>query len=161
VTHTEYRDDRFVAVFDRWDDKQAIYSVAYMVRAVSPGRYIHPPAVIEDMYRPEKFGRTAYGQIEVTGGEIDAITVGRLRAWKSHKGWRIVADGFRALGLSPAAHELLRALAGFTLAALLVIGGGVAAIVAGTAAARPWRGARALGHRLRPAWPAAARLHHG
>jgi uncharacterized protein YfaS (alpha-2-macroglobulin family) len=64
---TEYRDDRFVAVFDRWDDKQAIYSVAYMVRAVSPGRYIHPPAVIEDMYRPEKFGRTAYGQIEVTG----------------------------------------------------------------------------------------------
>ncbi|MGL4440507.1 MAG: alpha-2-macroglobulin family protein, partial [Bosea sp. (in: a-proteobacteria)] len=64
---TEYRDDRFVAVFDRWDDNQAIYSVAYMVRAVSPGRYIHPPAVIEDMYRPEKFGRTAYGQIEVTG----------------------------------------------------------------------------------------------
>jgi uncharacterized protein YfaS (alpha-2-macroglobulin family) len=66
-THTEYRDDRFVAVFDRWDDKQAIYSVAYMVRAVSPGRYVHPPAVIEDMYRPGKYGRTAYGQIEVTG----------------------------------------------------------------------------------------------
>jgi hypothetical protein len=66
-THTEYRDDRFVAVFDRWDDRQAIYSVAYMVRAVSPGRYVHPPAVIEDMYRPGKYGRTAYGQIEVTG----------------------------------------------------------------------------------------------
>ena len=66
-TTTEYRDDRFVAVFDRWDDKQAIYSVAYMVRAVSPGRYVHPPAVIEDMYRPEKYGRTGYGQIEVTG----------------------------------------------------------------------------------------------
>jgi uncharacterized protein YfaS (alpha-2-macroglobulin family) len=66
-TTTEYRDDRFVAVFDRWDDKQAIYSIAYMVRAVSPGTYIHPPAVIEDMYRPEKFGRTAYGWIEVTG----------------------------------------------------------------------------------------------
>ncbi len=66
-TTTEYRDDRFVAVFDRWDDSQAIYSVAYMVRAVSPGRYIHPPAVIEDMYRPEKFGRTGYGQIDVIG----------------------------------------------------------------------------------------------
>lgn len=65
--HTEYRDDRFVAVFDRWDDKQATYSVAYMVRAVSPGRYVHPPAVIEDMYRPEKFGRTGYGLLEVTG----------------------------------------------------------------------------------------------
>lgn len=66
-TTTEYRDDRFVAVFDRWDDKQAVYSIAYMVRAVSPGRYVHPPAVIEDMYRPEKFGRTAYGTLEVTG----------------------------------------------------------------------------------------------
>lgn len=66
-THTEYRDDRFVAVFDRWNEQQATYSVAYMVRAVSPGRYVHPPAVIEDMYRPEKFGRTAYGVLEVTG----------------------------------------------------------------------------------------------
>jgi hypothetical protein len=66
-TTTEYRDDRFVAVFDRWDDKQASYAVAYMVRAVSPGRYVHPPAVIEDMYRPDKFGRTAFGALEVTG----------------------------------------------------------------------------------------------
>jgi uncharacterized protein YfaS (alpha-2-macroglobulin family) len=64
---TEFRDDRFVAVFDRWDDRQATYSVAYVVRAVSPGRYIHPPAVIEDMYRPDKHGRTAQGRIEVTG----------------------------------------------------------------------------------------------
>jgi uncharacterized protein YfaS (alpha-2-macroglobulin family) len=38
-----------------------------MVRAVSPGRYVHPPAVIEDMYRPDKFGRTAFGALEVTG----------------------------------------------------------------------------------------------
>jgi hypothetical protein len=66
--NTEYRDDRFVAAFERWGAvKQATFSVAYMVRAVSPGRYVHPPAVIEDMYRPDKFGRTAYGQIEVTG----------------------------------------------------------------------------------------------
>ncbi len=71
--NAEYRDDRFVAAFERWGAvKQATYSVAYMVRAVSPGRYVHPPAVIEDMYRPEKFGRTAYGQIEVTGGEDGA-----------------------------------------------------------------------------------------
>jgi uncharacterized protein YfaS (alpha-2-macroglobulin family) len=26
-----------------------------------------PPAVVEDMYRPERFGRTAYGTFEVTG----------------------------------------------------------------------------------------------
>ncbi len=43
-------------MFDRWEDKQATYQIAYMVRAVSPGRYVHPPAVIEDMYRPEKYG---------------------------------------------------------------------------------------------------------
>jgi alpha-2-macroglobulin len=66
-SHTEYRDDRFVAAFERWDSRQAVFSVAYMVRAVSPGRYVHPPAVIEDMYRPEKFGRTAYGMVEVAG----------------------------------------------------------------------------------------------
>lgn len=66
-TTTEYRDDRFVAVFDRWNSQQANWQVAYMVRAVSPGRYVHPPAVIEDMYRPGKFGRTAYGVLEVTG----------------------------------------------------------------------------------------------
>ena len=26
-----------------------------------PGRYVHPPATVEDMYRPERFGRTAFG----------------------------------------------------------------------------------------------------
>jgi uncharacterized protein YfaS (alpha-2-macroglobulin family) len=64
--HTEYRDDRFVAVFDRGSDRIASWQVAYMVRAVSPGVYVHPPAVIEDMYRPDKIGRTAAGLMEVT-----------------------------------------------------------------------------------------------
>ena len=26
----------------------------------------HPPASIEDMYRPERFGRTGFGTVEVT-----------------------------------------------------------------------------------------------
>ena len=42
--HTEYRDDRFVAAFDRDTDQAAFFTVAYMVRAVAPGRYVHPPA---------------------------------------------------------------------------------------------------------------------
>ena len=28
--------------------------------------YVHPPAAVEDMYRPERFGRTAFGTVEVT-----------------------------------------------------------------------------------------------
>ncbi|MGH6820317.1 MAG: alpha-2-macroglobulin family protein, partial [Methylocella sp.] len=63
--HTEYRDDRFVAAFARDGHDKANFTVAYIVRAVTPGHYVSPPATIEDMYRPERFGRTAYGAIDV------------------------------------------------------------------------------------------------
>jgi uncharacterized protein YfaS (alpha-2-macroglobulin family) len=63
---TEYRDDRFVAAFDRHPTSSAVFTIAYIVRAVAPGRYVHPPASIEDMYRPERFGRTGFGTVEVT-----------------------------------------------------------------------------------------------
>jgi alpha-2-macroglobulin len=39
--------------------------VAYVVRAVSPGSYVLPQAKVEDMYRPDRFGRTATGSIEI------------------------------------------------------------------------------------------------
>ena len=61
----EYRDDRFVAAFDRTVEQGAFFTAAYMVRAVAPGHYVHPPAHVEDMYRPEHFGRTAFGSIDV------------------------------------------------------------------------------------------------
>ncbi len=64
--HAEYRDDRFVAAFDREPGQSAFFSVAYVVRAVAPGQYVYPPATAEDMYRPDRFGRTAFGSIEVT-----------------------------------------------------------------------------------------------
>jgi len=64
--HAEYRDDRFAAAFTRSPGQAATFSVAYMVRAVAPGRYVHPPAHVEDMYRPDRFGRTAFGAVEVT-----------------------------------------------------------------------------------------------
>jgi alpha-2-macroglobulin len=63
--HTEFRDDRFVAAFDRKAGAPAVFAVAYVVRAVSPGRYVLPQAFVEDMYRPDRFGRTATGAIEV------------------------------------------------------------------------------------------------
>jgi hypothetical protein len=65
-SHTEYRDDRFVAAFDRDGHDKATFSLAYIVRAVSPGHYLQPAATIEDMYRPQRYGRTAYGTVDVT-----------------------------------------------------------------------------------------------
>ncbi|WP_342108805.1 alpha-2-macroglobulin [Methylobacterium sp. SI9] len=63
--HTEFRDDRFVAAYDRDPSQSAFFTVAYTVRAVSPGTYVHPGATVEDMYRPARFGRTATGSVTV------------------------------------------------------------------------------------------------
>jgi uncharacterized protein YfaS (alpha-2-macroglobulin family) len=64
--HSEFRDDRFTAAFDRSAESSPAFTVAYVVRAVSPGRYVLPQAKVEDMYRPDRFGRTATGAIEIT-----------------------------------------------------------------------------------------------
>ncbi len=63
--HTEFRDDRFVAAYDRGPEQSAFFTVAYTVRAVSPGTYLHPGASVEDMYRPERFARTGFGTVEI------------------------------------------------------------------------------------------------
>lgn len=63
--YTEFRDDRFTAAFERRKDDKPVYTVAYVVRAVSPGSYVLPQAVVEDMYRPDRFGRTDTGAVEV------------------------------------------------------------------------------------------------
>ena len=65
-THAEFRDDHFGAAFDRTSQSPAVFSVAYVVRAVSPGQYVLPQAYVEDMYRQDRFGRTATGAVEVT-----------------------------------------------------------------------------------------------
>ncbi len=77
--HSEFRDDRFVAAFDFFgkssrrnsdsddDDTEpsSEATVAYVVRAVTPGSFIHPAATVEDMYNPERFARTGSGRLEV------------------------------------------------------------------------------------------------
>ena len=65
---TEFRDDRFTAAFERKKDDPAVFSVAYIVRAVAPGKYVRPQASVEDMYRPDRFGRTNSENVEVTTG---------------------------------------------------------------------------------------------
>ena len=67
--HTEFRDDRFTAAFERKQDSSPVFTVAYVVRAVSPGRYVLPQAIVEDMYRPDRFGRTATGMIEIAAAK--------------------------------------------------------------------------------------------
>ena len=75
--HTEARDDRYVAAFERSgsSDQPLTYTVAYIARAVSPGRYVQPAAVIEDMYRPDRFGRTAFGTVDITSRPGDGTLV--------------------------------------------------------------------------------------
>jgi uncharacterized protein YfaS (alpha-2-macroglobulin family) len=65
--HEEYRDDRYTAAVKLWGGQTA--TLYYLVRAVSPGRYVVPPPFAEDMYRPElrSIGPALPGQLEVQG----------------------------------------------------------------------------------------------
>lgn len=65
--HLEFRDDRFVAAYERNEYSPRSFTLAYLVRAVSPGTFAHPPAMVEDMYRPQFSARTQAGQVEVLG----------------------------------------------------------------------------------------------
>lgn len=56
LRHQEYRDDRFVAAValgNEYNDQKATARLHYLVRAVTPGRYQIPAALLEDMYAPE------------------------------------------------------------------------------------------------------------
>jgi alpha-2-macroglobulin len=63
--NAEFRDDRFTAAVDRAADSKAVFTVAYIVRAVTPGKFVLPQAYVEDMYNPSRYGRTGTGSVEV------------------------------------------------------------------------------------------------
>jgi len=69
AAHTEFRNDRFVAAFDRSAGDNRQITLAYVVRAVTPGVYDHPAAQVEDMYRPQFSARTATGKMEVLAAQ--------------------------------------------------------------------------------------------
>jgi hypothetical protein len=50
IKHSEYRDDRFVAAADL--DGRTL-DLFYLVRVVTPGKFVVPAAYAEDMYRPD------------------------------------------------------------------------------------------------------------
>ena len=60
----EFRDDRFVAAVDL-NAERSRFRVAYLVRAVTPGTFIQPATLVEDMYRPERLARTALSRVTV------------------------------------------------------------------------------------------------
>ena len=65
---TAARDDRFVAALDL-PTANTIgaqnFAVAYLVRAVTPGRYSLPGSFVEDMYRPQYHARGALSSITI------------------------------------------------------------------------------------------------
>lgn len=65
LEHMELRDDRFVAQVDL-TAKENVFTVAYLVRAVTPGTYAMPAPFVEDMYQPRYFARQAMGRMSVT-----------------------------------------------------------------------------------------------
>ena len=50
IKHSEYRDDRFVAAADLSGQRLDLF---YLLRAVTPGKYVVPAPFVEDMYRPD------------------------------------------------------------------------------------------------------------
>ncbi|WP_421788902.1 alpha-2-macroglobulin family protein [Hyphobacterium sp.] len=59
----EARDDRYVAAVEVYGRRVERY--AYIVRAVTPGRFTIPGVVVEDMYRTDVFARSEAGEVVI------------------------------------------------------------------------------------------------
>jgi len=64
-THSEARDDRYAAGISM-TPRNAGFRLAYLVRAVTPGRFVLPGSYVEDMYRPELSAREGARTITIT-----------------------------------------------------------------------------------------------
>jgi uncharacterized protein YfaS (alpha-2-macroglobulin family) len=64
TAYAEQRDDRYIAALDLAANTNE-FTLAYVVRAVTPGEFSYPALVVEDMYEPETTGRTAIGKLSV------------------------------------------------------------------------------------------------
>ncbi len=63
----EARDDRFVAAVDIRRGER--FTLAYVIRAVTPGAFVAPGAVVEDMYRPGLFARTGVSRVTIAAAQ--------------------------------------------------------------------------------------------
>jgi uncharacterized protein YfaS (alpha-2-macroglobulin family) len=64
TAYAEARDDRYIAALDL-PSGTAVFTLAYIVRAVTPGEFKYPAIVAEDMYDPETTGRNAMSKLVV------------------------------------------------------------------------------------------------
>ena len=64
---TEFRTERFRAAVDH--SGNSALRLAYIVRAVSPGEFHHPAALVEDMYRPAFRAWTGTGHVNVVSAQ--------------------------------------------------------------------------------------------
>jgi len=62
---SEMRDDRFIAATKTYGRKT--YTAAYLIRAVTPGDYIWPGVVVEDMYRPQDHAISKASRVQISG----------------------------------------------------------------------------------------------
>ena len=60
--HQEYRDDRFLAVLEEGVND---FRLSYVIRAITPGSYVVPPVLIEDMYRPQRRAVSTMGELKI------------------------------------------------------------------------------------------------
>lgn len=63
--HTEARTDQYLAAF-RFSGKPDSVTTAYLMRAVSPGDFIQPGAIVEDLYRPDLRANTDAGRVVIS-----------------------------------------------------------------------------------------------
>ena len=66
--HRELRDDGLTLYADYMP--AGIHTYQYLARATTPGDYAQPAARVEEMYRPEVFGRTEAGRFVVGAGPV-------------------------------------------------------------------------------------------
>jgi alpha-2-macroglobulin len=65
--HSAFYADRFEVAVDQTRQSNRELTFAYLARAATPGTFAHPPASVEDMYRPDRRAITATGQFVVLG----------------------------------------------------------------------------------------------
>jgi len=66
--NVEFHADRFEVAVDETRLGRGAMSFAYLARAVIPGDYAHPPASVEDMYRPIRRAVTESSRMTISGG---------------------------------------------------------------------------------------------
>jgi uncharacterized protein YfaS (alpha-2-macroglobulin family) len=64
--YSEFRDDRYIAAFDTRPENGNAFTFAYILRAVTPGKYKAPAIELEDMYKPELRARGPMGTASVS-----------------------------------------------------------------------------------------------